>query len=362
MKRIYFFTLITFVALIGIFISCNSDGSISQNEFQISYYRTIQLENTYDNEIAPMHENFSLATAELASKATDFTNTINNENLTRLKDQWKVMASNWKNCELYDLGLVKNSFIHYTINTWPTNTGFIENNISTISTIDETYIASIGSSSKGISAIEYLLFDTDEAITLNAFQNSQARIDYLNACIAELHTNANTVATLWATYKDDYITATQSGISGSQNQMINNMVALLEEIIISKLNSAINNTDSEEFEAYRSDYSLKLIANNMDAIHRCYTGDFAETPYRIGFKKYLVDLGYEGLATDIDEKFNTVTAKINSMNSSLNSGLTSTPEDLTELVNHIEDVLFVVKIDMSQAIGSTITFNDNDGD
>jgi predicted lipoprotein len=362
MKKLYLFTFITLIALVSILISCNNDGTISQDEFQISYYRTIQLENTYDNEITPIHQDFSLSTAELAIKGQVFGNSITSQNLTNLKEQWKTIAADWKKCELYDIGLVRNSFIHYTINTWPTNPTFIENNITTVTTIDEVYIASVGFSSKGISAIEYLLFDSDEATTLADFQNSQARVDYLNSCISELHTNSNTVISLWAAYKDEFIAATENGISGSQNQLINNMVALLEEIIMSKLNNAINQNDSEEFEAYRSDYSLNLIASNIEVLHRCFTGDFDETPYRIGFKKYLVDLGFLDLAADIDDKFNAVTFKINSMNSSLNSGLATTPENITELVTLIEDVLFVVKIDMSQAIGSTITFNDNDGD
>jgi len=362
MKKIHYLIISIIFGITSIVISCKNDGTTTSDEYTNRYYKREQLNNIYENEIIPLHQQFATETQTLSNQALSFSNNINTENLTQLKQQWKAATSVWKKCELYDIGEIKNSFIHYTINSWPANTSFIENNITTVTTINESYISSIGSSSKGIVAIEYLLFNSDEATTINNFQNSSSRLDYLNACIAQLHTNSNTILNQWIVYHNEFVTSIQDGISGSQNEIINNMVALLEEIIMSKLNNAISQNNYTGFEAFRSDYSLEMIKNNITATHRCYTGDFRFTPNRIGFKKYLTELGNAELAAEIDKQFNIVISKIDGTNPSLNSTLTDNTAIINELKTEIETLLFLIKIEMSQAIGSTITFNDNDGD
>ncbi len=361
MKKIHYLIIVLICSVACIVLSCQNDGTTTTDEYTNTYFKREQLKNIYDNEIIPLHQEFSTETQTLLNKSLDFSNDINAENLILLKQQWKVATSVWKKCELYDIGAIKNSFIHYTINSWPVNASYIENSIAT-TTINQSYISSIGFSSRGIVAIEYLLFNSDAATTINNFQNSAARLDYLNACIAVLHTNASSILNQWTLNHNEFVTNIQEGISGSQNEIINNMVSLLEEIIISKLNNAINQNDISEFEAHRSDYSLELIKSNITAIHRCYTGNFRFTPNRIGFKKYLTELGNTELATKIDEQFNAVISKIDTMNPSLNTSINNNLETVNELKTDIETLLFLVKIEMSQAIGSTITFNSNDGD
>lgn len=362
MKKIHYIIIVIMSSVACIVLSCQNNGTTTTDEYTNTYFKREQLKNIYDNEIIPLHQEFSTETQILLNNSLGFSNDINAENLVLLKQQWKIATSVWKKCELYDIGAIKNSFIHYTINSWPVNASFIENSIATTTTINENYISSIGFSSRGIVAIEYLLFNSDEATTISNFQNSAARLDYLNACIAVLHTNADTILNQWTINHNEFVTNIQEGISGSQNEIINNMVSLLEEIIMSKLNNAINQNNSSELEAFRSDYSLELIKNNITAIHRCYTGDFRFTPNRIGFKKYLTELGNTELVTKIDEQFNTIISKIDAMNPSLNTNINNNLETVNELKSDIETLLFLVKIEMSQAIGSTITFNSNDGD
>jgi len=362
MKKIHYLIIVIISSVACIILSCQNDGTTTSDEYTNNYYKREQLNNIYENEIIPLHQLFSTETQTLSNEVLSFSNDINSDNLIQLKQQWKIVTSVWKKCELYDIGAIKNSFIHYTINSWPVNTSFIENNIATTTTINESYIASIGSSSKGIVGIEYLLFNSDEGTTISTFQNSTSRLDYLTACIAELHTNSATILNQWIAYHNGFVTNIQEGISASQNEIINNMVALLEEIIMSKLNNAINQNDDTEFEAFRSDFSLEMIKSNIITLQRCYTGDFSFTPYRIGYRKILIELGNEELANEIDEKFNSVISKIDAMNPSLNSSLVNNVEEINELKTDLEALLFLIKIEMSQVIGSTITFNDNDGD
>ena len=145
MKKIHYLIILIISGIVSIVISCKNDDTTTADEYTNKYYKREQLNNIYENEIIPLHQQFSIETQTLSNIALNFSNNINTENLRQLKQQWKVLTSVWKKCELYDIGAIKDSFIHYTINSWPANVNFIENNIATTAIINEHYISSIGS-------------------------------------------------------------------------------------------------------------------------------------------------------------------------------------------------------------------------
>lgn len=353
-----------------LFLGCEKDG-ISESEFEIQFYRETQLKNIYDNEIVSLTSQFIIETSKLKDLSEMFKDQTNLSNLEAIQTQWIQMLKVWKLLELYDVGEISDSFIYFRINSWPSNTDFINDFIDGSSPIDEAFIASIGSSSKGISGMEYLLFSDTSFESLERFTtatNASRRLNYLVSCSQNLYAMSQTVEILWQNYEPQFISLLENGTDGSQNEIINAMVGLIEQIIISKLGKPLgDNTGGivslEELEAYRSGTSLIILEQHLISLERCFTGDFAQTPFRVGFKKYLVQLGYEELSNSILEQFETCTNSINAIESnSLKFALENNKESVTNLRNNFRDLLVLIKVDMSNSIGSTITFNDNDGD
>ncbi|UOB17995.1 imelysin family protein [Abyssalbus ytuae] len=357
---------ISLLACIGfIIISCEK-GTVTEDEYNIQYNRSAQLNNLYNNGILPIHSTFINELSKLNDAAVAFSVNISSENLIILQNQWKVTASVWSQCELYNIGEIKDSFVHFLIANRPTNTEAIESFISTDQIINKETLALKGASSKGISAIEYLLFEHDNETTLSLFSDNSRRADYLTAAIQVLQDDANELYNLWIQYSDTFVNALQSDLDGGQNQLINAMVSLIEEIIQSKLGKALGDSNGgiitiDELEAYRSDSSLELIENNLIALQKCFTGNFKENNRKYGFDNYLNDLDNTELVQTINSQFEKCFNTLNKINS-LNQTLSVNPSLAEELKTDFTNLLILIKVDMSNFIGSTITFNDNDGD
>ena len=368
-KNTYLFIAAFFTVTTSILFGCKKED-ISESDFEINYYKQAQLQNIFDNEIAVLNQQFVNETSVLKTVSNEFSQNITLENLDALQLQWIKMLSIWKQMELYNIGDISDSFIHSSINFWPSNIGFIENFIASIPIIDEPFIESKGASSKGISAIEYLIFANSEPLIINSFTtdaNAQNRLNYLVSCIQNLNIKAQELQQLWDAYKPDFINALENNTDGSQNQIINAQVALLEEIIIYKLGFPLGDNnggaiDVEDLEALRSESSLEIIKQNLISLERSFTGEFEQTPFRIGFTDYLQQLGYDDLSDTILNQFKTCFNTIESIDNSLKQELLTSPENAIALQNEIRDLLVFIKVDMANAIGSTITFNDNDGD
>ncbi|WP_296383233.1 imelysin family protein [Winogradskyella sp.] len=366
-KASYLFFIISLLFIIT--ISCDTNG-INEKQFRTEYYKETQLSNIYDNEISKLNEQLIEATIRLNVITEEFAQQPTLVNLISIRNEWTEMVLVWKQLELYRVGPISSSYIYYRINYWPTNITFINNFIDGTDVINESYIESKGGSAKGISALEYLLFNTDAETTLNSFTtdfNFERRLDYLVSLSQNLITKTQELEALWIAYNPEFISATEVGLDGSQNLVINEMVALLEEIKIYKLGKALGDTnggaiDINELEAYRSQKSLEIIKANLKSLERSFNGDFAQTPFRIGFDDYLIQLGYESLAIEINNNFINCYTKIDAINNPLIIEVVNSTQNVTDLQTAVTELLVLIKVDMANAIGSTITFNDNDGD
>ncbi|WP_291871447.1 imelysin family protein [Maribacter sp.] len=357
-KNIFYIFFACFIC-ITIFIACEQEGN-SEFTSEVQLYKNAQLSNIYDNEIYPLTIEFTTETNVLVSLAKTYKGQPTAANLETLQLQWKSIQLIWKQLELYDLGDIANSFITFEINRWPTNPENIEEIIASDDVINADYIATKGSSSKGISGLEYLIFS-------NKNTAKTRRLDYIVAVSKNLELKANQLASIWADYAPSFTTALNNGIDGSQNQVINAMVTLIEEIIISKLGNALGDTNGgtievNRLEAYRSSFSKEIIATHLSALKKCYSGEFAQTPFRVGFDDFLTLIGSEAFSEKINTQFKDCENKLNAIPSSLKEEIENNPENVIALKDAMRELLILIKVDMANILGSTITFNDNDGD
>ena len=361
-------TRLRFVCTIALvfFQSCEQESD-AEFQSQTELYKNAQLANIYDNEVAVLASSLTKETQLLEQATKTFRTNGTTADLKSAQEQWKAVQSVWKRLELYDLGAVANSFIAFEINRWPTDIERIEGHINGSEVLNEDFIASLGSSSKGIAAAEHLLFSVQDHILDASSTYLQRRNEYLLAVVENLHSKALQLQTLWETHAVGFVQALENGINGSQNQVINAMVSLIEEIIISKLGNPLGDTNGgtivpERLEARLSAFSKEIVQQHLTALKRCYTGDFALTPFRVGFDDFLILIGSEKLSDKISDQFAVCQTKLNDIEGSLEDALVSNPESVLALKYAFRDLLVLVKVDMANVLGSTITFNDNDGD
>ncbi|MDB2606309.1 imelysin family protein [Zobellia sp.] len=349
-------------------ISCGSDDSdvVVEDETSVEEGRSLQIENLYDSQVAPLQVEHISATRTLVEAAIAFEEQPSEATLVTLKETWLEAFMLWEEMEIYNIGVIRSSFIHSQIHEWPANIDYIEESVSGDETIDEAYIISSGSSSKGYGAIEYLLFNATDAEVLTAMttgDNAQNRLDYLVAVAANLSTNATSLQELWVATETSFKERLESGVNGSQNIIVNGVIAGLETIKITKLEQIINSTENPELqlEAYYSEKSREAILVNLEALRLTYTGNFDGEGF--GMEDYLVEvLDRSELNESILATFDTAIALFNETEESLRTLAEDDPEKIVALRDVVTEIIALIKNDYSSAASIVVTFNDNDGD
>lgn len=356
------FLIVSFLALQ---ISCNDDDeTTSQNNIEDG--RLMQITNLYDSQIFPLQDIHINATQNLIDATQAFTETPTETSLAQLKDTWRTTFSLWKELEIYNLGPTQINFTHNRIHRWPINEDDIEAAIASTDPIDANYINSLGSPLKGYGALEYLLFQNESSIIVSQFTTepeADRRSSYLLALSINLKEQAQVLKDTWISFETEFKTDVSTSVTGSQNRVINALIANVEFIKNTKIEEALNANPSniELLEAYYSEQSKEAIASNLKSIRATYTGNFGGTNY--GIEEYLTQvLQNNALNTEIINAFDQTEAAINAISGSLENALITNPTGIENVRNSFSSLTTLLKTDLASAANIIVTFNDNDGD
>lgn len=360
-KRLYF--LLSAMLLLVIFFACNKN---EDSEEKLIEQRVLQLKNMNEYGAKPLFQSFSLACEALQNDIENFSQSITLENLTTIRNQWETVGKLFKKCELYNIGDVNDKLIRSRIHRWPINIELLEDSLASDGIISAEYISILGSHILGIGTIEYLLFQNDPEGTLASFQANPRRLDYLSETSKYLKVKADELESIWEGYSSEFVTATESRISGGQNQMTNALLAFLEETIKLRLGKALGENnggtpDLTNLEAYISNASLDFIDSGFEEWKNYFSGNFPNSPDNYGFDDYLIALDQETLVSTINTAISDCDAAIDQL-TDLNTDLINNTEKVEDLKAAFQALTVLIKTDMASVIGAIVTVNDTDGD
>ncbi|MEM8897890.1 MAG: imelysin family protein [Bacteroidota bacterium] len=325
------------------------------------------LENIFTAGILSSHSAFTLECRQLDSTSALFVAAPSLETLSALQAQWVQTKQAWKACQLYNIGVARENFLHNKIDKWPANPRLLGNNLKGTAELNEAFVEGSGSTSKGLPAIEYFIYSSTELEDFTSNPLSERRKAYIKALTENLFVRAENLENTWKENQPDFINGTENFSKGSVNELVNAQVALLERILTEKLGKPLGKTradqiDPSKVEAYQSGISLSLIEANLISFKTGFQGD----PSKPGFDDLLdaegakVDDGLlsEAILTQVD----LCIQKVRTIEDPLKIRVADQRESLDELYGMIIDLLFLVKVDMANNLGILITFNDTDGD
>lgn len=372
MKLFKLIPLLSVLALPIAWQACN-DKPLEQRD---NFNRTEMLTSITNTVILPVHEAMIPQATTLVSTAEAFANNPTQSTLDALQAEWLQTKLAWKQCELFDLGPVMDQVIHTRIDKWHTNPAFIKNFIATEDSINERFIDGIGSTSKGLPAMEYLLFADGDAVVLDSFTVgtlSAKRKAYLLALAQNIKISSEVLLNVWATtgdhYAQDFIDGTGDGLEGSINMLSNEMVAQTEKLMRKNIGNPLGTEtgqgiDPTLVEAPYALVSFELLSANLVSLQNTFNGGTNSTD--IGLDDYLDYLSaeYEGapLSGKINNQFDLVIYKVDAFSEPLATAVNNQTTQVQELYNALRDLLVLIKVDMANNLAVTITFSDNDGD
>ena len=356
----------------------NYDSSAKKDNNSCLYEefdKEVLLSNITNNYIIPSYNQYNLNLKSLDSSIKEFTQQPTVSGLSKVRNSWHNALLSWQDVSFIDFGPSTLRILKTQTNTFPADTVKIDENISngnwnfnSINSIDI----------KGFQALDYLLNKRNltESQRVTYYTNSQNAKDYINAISDELVTNTAFVVSEWSTYKNDFISDFATNASGSSvSEMINSMCLDYEFFVRrGKLGLPLGIFDlfSNDplpglVECYHYGKSLEFTKRSITSLQKYINGiHYSSNENGIGLDDYMnfvnASSNNENLSSVINSKIDLILTKLNNLNDPLSSELISNNSQVHLAYDAMQDLVPLVKVDMTSALGVLITYADNDGD
>lgn len=362
------------VACTVLLTSCGPDTDSSGPETE--YDREDMLANYGENIILPAYQALKTETTELSEAINQFTANPTAQTLATAQANFKEAYLAWQDVSVFHFGPAEEQMLRTNLNTYPTDTSQIKSNIASGS---YNFDISVNGPAKGLPAVDYLLFGRSADNLLNLYTaapDAANRKKYLKDVMALINQHAQATYTAWSPSGGNYLKTFKEAAGTTVGSSVGNLVNQLnQEIDITKrykvyipaggLTSDIPIPGKTE--AYFSGISLELLERNVSAQKRIFLGQTAQGTDGPGLADYLdhVDARYTNdqlLSTAISNQYDAVLAAIAAVQGPLSTAVTANQQAVQHIYSEFQKLIVLTKTDMPQALGVTISYQDNDGD
>ncbi len=331
------------------------------------------LDDVVQQEVLPGLTLLINGTDSLRSAVNNFVQQLDAQSLSSARAQFIVTDLRWKACELYDVGLVQDRHLHSRISKWPTDPSLIENAITRGDTMDEAYFEALGATSRGLPAIEYLLFHLDASATLAQYTTdtlAAIRRDFLLGLSRNLHQKSVELQHTWSpqgeNFASEFVHSTATGTSDPLSELVNAMISLLEEVTKVKIGKPLGKFDLgilqvELVESSDANISLPLLRANVVALQSAYLGT-PDTGLDFALDALHAQYGEAALSTAIAQRFATALTAIDQITIPLQDALLTQHDQVEAAYQACKDLVVLFKADLSSSMSIVVTVTDNDGD
>lgn len=365
------YIIFSLIALMCLSTKCKDKPDDNSPE---NYDKVVLLTNTSNNYIVPAYEQYKTKTQNLKSSIETFNSSPNEVNLINCQNELKATMLSWQNVSLLEFGPAESISLRAQTNVFPIDTAQISNNINSNSynlELPDNYDA------KGLQALDYLLFNpnfTNAELASYYSSNPNAKT-YLYNVVNEISSNANKVYTDWAgTYKATFINNNETNAIGSSVSNLINALSLHFETYVRKgkigiplgiFNGVSQQKMPNHVEAYYSGYSTELVIQQIEAIKKLINGSsFIGNTNGEGFDDYLdyieAKYGEENLSTAINTQINLVSTNLNTLNGSIDQNINN--QNTQNVYQSMQQLVPLIKIELTAALGVLVSYQDNDGD
>ena len=333
------------------------------------------LQNLNNNYIIPSYSAYKNAILNLDSKVDDFVQDPNDSNLTLLRSQWHDALLTWQDVAFLNFGPSEYILLTSQTNTFPVDTLLIDSSIS-----DGNWNFSFTSyfDAKGFQALDYLLNkrgQTDYQIC-QSFHSSENKKLYIKEISTDLKNNINYVYNEWTSYSTDFMEDYDSNADGSAVSNIVNALCKHYEFYVRRgkvgLPLGVFNGFSQQemphlVECNHYGQSLPFAIRAVNAIQQFINGySYSTGEDGIGLEDYMdfVNAQYNGedLSIATNNQLQLIIDNLNQLNDPLSNEILTNKVEVSNAYENMQQLVPLIKVDMTSALGVLITYQDNDGD
>ncbi len=343
--------------IVSLICACGSSSEVGSG-----FDRKTMLAMYADEFIIPAFTEFNQKATELNTAIRRLSFQPNESNLKNAKAAWVSCYGSWQLAGGFNFGPATDQFgtLEQNIGLYPVNAEKIENFISA----SDTSLQNFDRDSRGLLAVEYLLYSKDESATIESLSGSRAA--YLRSITADVANRVSKVAQGWNNYRETFVSSAGTDGGSSASLLYNNFVGNYEAIKNFKVGLPLGKrpgqqkSEPERVEAYFSGYSTEMMRKNFASIVALWQGK-----KNTGWKTYLENV------TGGAELINATLLQINATQTAMDA----LPSDVAfaelcrkgdqraeNLHTELQKLTRYFKSDMSSLLGIAITYQSGDGD
>lgn len=332
------------------------------------------------NVIYPWQTELATEAATVETTMAAFCADPTEANLIAAQNAWRTARLPWKRAEMARIGPVEELRLGSAIDFWPVRQDTLEAAITAApEPVTAAHIASLGTSSKGMPAIEYLIFDPvgGNATILTSLGGLDAaavkRCDYARALAETLANDTAALESAWNPMGGAYIdelanagtgsktfTSGQNGIAAILNLLNASLQGMNENKLGSPLGLNSGTPDPTLVESRYSDHSLEDLLENLHGVEEIYYGRHGDAAGQgltvlVNARSAAIDNAVKTALTDAESKVSAVPPP-------LRTSMTTQPEMATAAHTAIRALRIRLSTDVASVLGVSILLNDTDGD
>lgn len=370
MKKTVLFALLLLLTAVGIF-SCTKNTGDDTPAPDTSLDRKALLTQWADSLVKPGYQRFHDKLAVLKTKTTAFTASPTPATLGDARQAWQAAYLEWQKVEMFEFGPAESVSLRNHFNIYPTDAAGINSNIST-----GTYNFEVATAipQQGFPALDYLLngVASGDAAIVQQYVSSANHRRYLTDVVAKMDQTFGTVYSQWnGAYRDTFVNNAGTDASSSLSQVINAYSLYFERFLRAgkvgiPAGTMTGVARPEKIEAYylKGTLPLQLATTAHTTVQQFFTGRAG----RPSLKSYLEALGAkdsrtgQSLTSIINTQFGVSYQQLSTLGPDLYTTITARNADAVASYNEMQKAVRLLKVDMTSALGITVTYVDNDGD
>ncbi|MCG9880433.1 MAG: imelysin family protein [Bacteroidia bacterium] len=363
----------TFLSLIvGLLFLVSCKEKDKGMDAALAFDRGALLTSMSSNLIMPAYDSAVFYFSQLHSSVNQFKQDTSLENLQLVQQNWKQFARSWQLAAAFNFGPAAESGIKKSLSeeiaSFPVSSTKIESFIMA----KDTSFANFDRDSRGIFAIEYLVFDLNQN-NPNIFQKFASdpwRMHYLLACVHQVGLNLNLVQTGWKSYQAAFVSNVGTDIGSSTSLLYNDFLKYYEGLKNFKFGIPLGRRPGQtttlpaNVEAYYSGYSTELAKEHWRCVQLIWNGTGLKGEQGIGFKAYLEKVeGGNALITLTQNQVAATQAKIDALPAGkLSEAIQNDFAKVDDVHTELQKLTRFFKSDLSSLIGIAVTYSSGDGD
>jgi len=352
-----------FSVLVVALVACGTSSSSSEPPPVDSKPVLVELTNDV---IVPTYSALDAAAGALRDAAQALEASPGADTLTRAQDAWRAARKAWRQADAFRFGPVESKNITGGIDFWPANGEKIEAIIAGADAISAESLEVGGANLRGFMALEFLLFDAEggNAAVLDKLSAERRRL-YVASLARHLKGKTEILLRAWDPAGENFAAQVTGAGQGSAayptqkaavDELVNRMIFAAELVAgtkiatpLAKKNGGVVQLDQEE--TPRSDNSIADIQASMDGVRSIYGG--------LGKLVRAKNPALDGrVVAGLDE----AQSKVASLPRPFRSALSDQPFAVETAWQAVRASKNTMSTEVASVLGTTLKFNDNDGD